>query len=215
MTQTQVMVLARTGEVNPRFTIRAPLPGTVIEREVTLGELVSPDKEALLVLADTSTYWVLADVPEAQLAEIEIGAKATIELAAIKADPLNGVVSAIAPALDPETRSARVRIEVSNVGTVLRPGMFSRVAIETEAKDAPPVLAIPEEAVQTVEGEPAVFVPVEDEPNTFAKRPVRVGQPVGSMVPVLDGLKPDEQLVVSGSFILKAELGKSEAAHEH
>jgi cobalt-zinc-cadmium efflux system membrane fusion protein len=144
-----------------------------------------------------------------------MGAKATIELAAIKAEPLTGAVSAIAPAVDPETRSARVRIEVANGHTALRPGMFCRVSIETGAKDGKPVLAIPEEAVQTVEGEPAVFVPVDGEPNTFAKRPVRVGAPVGPIVPVLDGLRADEPLIISGSFILKAELGKGEAAHEH
>lgn len=215
MTQPQVDALGRNGEVNPRFIIHAPLPGTVIEREVTLGELVSPEREALLVLADTSTYWVLADVPESRLAEIEIGAKASVELAAIKGEPLSGTVSQIAPSVDPETRSARVRIEVANGNSGLRPGMFARVRIATESKDQPAVLAIPEQAVQNVEGGPAVFVPVEGEPNTFAKRSVQVGRAVGGMVPVLSGLKAGEVIVTNGSFILKADLGKNEAAHEH
>lgn len=74
---------------------------------------------------------------------------------------------------------------------------------------------MPEEAVQTVEGKPSVFVPVEGEENTFARREVVVGRAVNGYLPVLSGLKVGEQLVVSGTFILKAELGKSEAGHEH
>ena len=74
---------------------------------------------------------------------------------------------------------------------------------------------MPDEAVQTVEGGPAVFVPVEGEANTFAKRAVTVGPAVGGMVPITSGLKEGEQVVVSGTFILKAELGKGGAAHEH
>ncbi|MBC8106127.1 MAG: efflux RND transporter periplasmic adaptor subunit, partial [Anaerolineae bacterium] len=70
-------------------------------------------------------------------------------------------------------------------------------------------------AVQTVEGEPSVFVPVEGEPNTFAKRAVGVGAPINGMVPVFAGLKDGEKYVATGSFILKAELGKAGAAHEH
>ena len=215
MDQSAVEALTKTGEINPRYAIRAPLEGQVIEREVTLGELVSPEKEALLVLANMNTLWVLADVPEARLAEIAVGAKATVQVSALKGDGFKGTVSHIAPSIDPETRSARVRIEVTNGHTALRPGMFARAWIAMGAKNPEAVLAIPEEAVQAVEGAPAVFVPVEGEENTFAKQPVEVGSPVGGMVPVLSGLKPGEKLVTTGSFILKADLGKNEAAHEH
>ena len=76
------------------------------------------------------------------------------------------------------------------------------------------MLAVPDEAVQTVEGGPAVFVPVEGEENTFARRAVTRGQAGRRRVPVLSGLKEGEQVVVAGTFILKADLGKSGAAHE-
>jgi cobalt-zinc-cadmium efflux system membrane fusion protein len=75
---------------------------------------------------------------------------------------------------------------------------------------------VPEVALQTVEGKPCVFVPVEGEPNTYAPRPVAAGRGVGGMLPVESGLTEGEQVVVSGAFILKAELGKSGATgHEH
>jgi membrane fusion protein, heavy metal efflux system len=94
--------------------------------------------------------------------------------------------------------------------------MFAQAAIRPAVIDeASTVLAIPEEAIQTVEGGPAVFVPVEGELNTFAKRSVTVGPPVAGMVQVLSGLRDGETLIVAGSFILKAELGKAGAAHEH
>jgi cobalt-zinc-cadmium efflux system membrane fusion protein len=97
--------------------------------------------------------------------------------------------------------------------------MFARADLTagttTADATAAAVLAVPEDSVQTVEGKPSVFVPVEGEPNTFATRVVKVGRPVGGMVPVESGLKDGEQVVVSGTFILKAELGKAGAAHEH
>jgi cobalt-zinc-cadmium efflux system membrane fusion protein len=208
--------LAGKGEVQPRFAVRAPLSGTVIEREVTQGELVGPEKEKLLVLADLGHLWVLADVPEGKLAEVAVGAAVRVRLAAMPERDIEGKVAMIAPSLDSATRSARVRIEVPNPDGAIRPGMFARAEIgmkQDEAAQA--VLAVAEEAVQTVEGGPAVFVPVEGEADTFAKRAVTVGKPVGGMVPVLSGLKEGEKVVVNGSFILKAELGKGAGGHDH
>ena len=94
--------------------------------------------------------------------------------------------------------------------------MFAQAEI-TAATPEPwePVLAIPDEAAQAVEGGPAVFVPVKGEENTFAKRPVTVGRRVGGMVPVPSGLDEGDEIVTAGSFLMKAELGKGEAEHEH
>jgi cobalt-zinc-cadmium efflux system membrane fusion protein len=204
----------KSKRIDPRYAVRASISGTVIQREVTLGELVSPEKEALLVIVDLSTLWVVADVPEAKLAEVGIGSSARVRLATSSA-PLEGKVSYIAAALDPGTRTAQVRIVVANNSNgTMRPGMFARAELTTNATAAAG-LVVPEEAVQTVEGKPSVFVPVEGEPNTFATRVVKVGRSAGGMVPVASGLKEGEQVVVNGTFLLKAELGKAGAAHEH
>jgi cobalt-zinc-cadmium efflux system membrane fusion protein len=214
MDHAAVEALVRTSEVQPRYAVRAPIGGRVIEREVTLGELVSPEKEALLVLANMEKLWALADVPEARLGEVHEGAAARVTFAALPDQKLTGAVSQIAPSIDPATRTARVRIELANDGGVLRPGMFGRAEITASATGEKAALAVPDDAVQTVEGKPAVFVPVEGEANTFAKREVEVGEVVGGVVPVLGGLKEGEPYVAAGSFILKAELGKAEAGHE-
>lgn len=214
LTAERIEQLAKTGEINPRFEIRAPISGTVIEREVTLGELVSPDKEKLLVLADTGSMWVLADVPEAKLGDIGVGSKAEVRLAAQQGEAIPGEVSLISPEIDALTRTARLRIVIPNPQGSIRPGMFAKSLIFSRNASAAAV-AVPEEAVLTVEGKPSVFVPVAGEANTFTPREVTTGRPINGLVPVHAGLQAGEPVVVSGAFILKAELGKSEAGHEH
>lgn len=193
-------------------------PGRVVEREVTLGELVSPENEALNVIADTTTLWVLADVPEARLQEVVLGAGAWLTSGAVNGHEHEGAVSYISPMVDPRTRTAEVRIEVHCEHGALWPGMFAQVEIAVSDPTNPgpaPVVAVPEEAVQTVEGLPSVFVPVAGEPNTFARRPVTIGKAVAGLVPVYSGLAEGEAFVAAGSFILKAELGKAGAEHQH
>ncbi|MBL8765382.1 MAG: efflux RND transporter periplasmic adaptor subunit, partial [Phycisphaerae bacterium] len=220
MSQASVEELAKTGEISPRYTVHAPIDGQVVQREVTLGELVSPDREALLVLADLSNVWVLADVPEAKLAEIAVGAKAWVKVGASDSKPLEGQVAFISPMVDMTTRTAQVRIEVATKDLPVRPGMFAQVEIVTSAAagaggaEPTPVIAVPDVAVQNVEGGPAVFVPVKGEPNTFAKRAVTIGKTVGGLVPIYSGLVEGERFVASGTFILKADLSKGSAAHE-
>ncbi len=218
MKQGEVETLAGSGEVEPRFVIRAPLDGEVVQREVTMGELVGPEREALLVIADTSTVWVLADVPENRLRQVALGARAWVHAGGEGGVRLDGAVSYISPIVDAATRSAQVRIDVEAVAVHLKPGMFVRVEItaaDPDAADPEPVVAVPEESVQTVKGGPAIFVPVPGEENTFALRPVSAGKPVGGLVPVYAGLVEGERFVASGSFILKAELGKGAAEHQH
>ncbi len=216
MSQDSVATLLKTGEIAPQYRVLAPIDGQILEREVTLGELVRPDRDALLIIADLSKVWVIADVPEARIGEVGKGSVSRVKVATLKGKVLEGTVTYIAPALDSNTRSAKVRIEIKDDNGVLRPGMFAHATISPPATDAAEaVLAVPEEAIQTVEGGPAVFVPCEGEPNTFAKRAVTIGKPAAGMVQVLTGLNEGDSVIVSGSFILKAELGKNGAAHEH
>jgi len=221
MDQRAVDVLAATGEIAPRCTVRAAIGGQVVQREVTLGEVVSPERESLMILADTGTLWVLADVPEARLPAIARGAKAWVHVGSSTSDPYEGAVAFVAPLVDPVTRTAQVRVEVPSAALsngAVKPGMFAQVEIvmsDAAGVEPTPRVAVPREAVQTVEGGAAVFVPVANEPNTFQKRALTVGPAVGGLVPVFAGLVEGEKFVASGSFILKAELGKGSAAHEH
>jgi len=218
MDQKAVDALVESGEIMPRYTIRAAIDGQVVQREITLGELVSPDRESLMILADTRTLWVLADVPEARLHTAAVGAKAWVTVGSVAGQKFEGQVAFISPLVDPTTRTAQVRIELPSGALAVRPGMFAQVEIVATAPDGAdpaPQIAVPQEAVQTVEGGPAVFVPVAGEPNTFQKRALTIGPTVGGLVPVFAGLVEGERFVEVGSFIMKAELGKGSAAHEH
>jgi cobalt-zinc-cadmium efflux system membrane fusion protein len=208
--------LGATGVIDPIFTVRAPIAGQVIEREATLGELVGPDREALLVLANMAKLWVVADVPEKELREVAVGAPARVLLGSGGDHWCEGVVSFVSPAINPATRTVQVRIEPTDRHPELRPGVFAQAEIEAaSASGHEPVLAILASAVQTLEGESVVFVPVEGEEGAFARRVVTVADPIGGHVAVLSGLTEGERYVAAGSFILKAELGKSSAEHQH
>jgi len=215
MGQKAIDTLGETGEIDPNYVIRAPFGGRIIDREATLGEAVGPDRDALLVLADMSTLWVIADMPEMRIGNIEVGAKATVTVAAFKDIQFEGTVTYLGAQLNVATRTIPVRIEVHDVQSKLRPGMFAQATIAIGDTSSEPVAAIPESAVQNVEGETCVFVPVEGEPNTFARRVVHVGTSIGRMAPVFAGLREGEAYVAQGTFILKADLGKAGAAHEH
>lgn len=213
--QQRVDALLETGEVDPIHRVLAPLAGEVIEREVTVGEFVDNGRDSLLVIADLSTLWVLADVPEVHLQRIAIGARVRVSVAG-STDSFEGEVSYIAPSIDPHTRAGHVRVALPRDAAALRPGIFAQAEIDVlDSISLEPVLAVPDAAVQTIEGDTVVFVPVAGEDNTFAPRHVEVGPPVGGMVPIIDGLTEGEFVVTSGSFILKAELGKGAAEHEH
>ena len=214
MTGAQIDELEKSGTLDPKTVIRSPIDGHVVEREITLGELVTPEKEALLVVANVQTLWVLADVPEARLPQIGTGTSAQVQVTALPDKTFEGKVSYIAAALDPHTRTAAVRVEAANDGS-LRPGMFASVQLTGTAGAESRALAVREGAVQTIEGQPSVFVPVAGEANTFAPQPVKAGPPVNGMIPILAGLKEGDQVVMRGAFILKAELGKGEAGHGH
>lgn len=213
-----IVALETTGTVSPASTITAPIAGLVVQSSITLGELVGPEHGPLMVIADTSTFWVLAHIPEARIGEVGVGAKAWVSVGDSDADRYEGEVSFISPFIDASTRTAQARVVVPSAALAVRPGMFARVEIAAAPpgnQSQAPVLAVPREAVMTVEGAPSVFVPVPGEPNTFARREVVVGPAVGGMAPVLSGLAEGEPVVVSGVFILKADLGKGSAAHEH
>ena len=217
MTQEQIDQLAQTGQVFSRYTITAPIAGEVVEREATLGELVSPDDEQLMVIADLSNVWALIDIAEARLAHVRVGSPVTLSLPALPGRQVTGEVTYISPRIDAGARTARLRVVIDNPNRLLRPGMFAQASVTVASSDAlaQRILAVPASAVMQVEGEPSVFVPVPGEANTFARRPVQVGQRIGDVLPVLSGLSEGDRVVTAGVFILKADLGKASVKHEH
>lgn len=215
MTDAQIDRLAESAQVDPTYLVTAPISGSVIEREVTPGELVSPEDESLLVLADTTRLWVLVDVAEAKLGSVGVGSTAHIDVTAVPGRTFEGTVTYVDPRVNDASRTARLRVEVDNADNLLRAGMFARALVGPSDANAETGPVVPVDAVMEVEGEPSVFVPVEGEPNTFARRAVGLGPRVGDFYPVLSGLEVGDEIVDGGTFILKAELGKAGVEHAH
>lgn len=212
MSSEAIEKLAASGEIDPVYRVTAPIDGQVVERNVTQGELVGPDRERLFVLADTRSPWIWADVPETRLPDVVLGSKVRLVVPALGAAALDGHVTLLGPAVDATTRTLAVRIEVTD-SSRLRPGMFAQAWISRGGPPGDAVLAVPEEAVQTLDGATVVFVP-SDVPNEFKVLEVEVGESVAGMTPIVSGLEEGQVFVSSGSFVLKAELAKP-SAEEH
>ena len=204
--------LAAERALTPHYIVRAPRAGTVVEREVTLGEIASPNQPHLIILADLSRVWVLMDVPPARAEGLKAQQLVTL-LNRETGYRTPAVLAYISPLVDPETRTVQARVELDNANGQWRPGQFLTVQLPTGAASID-TLAVPSEAVQIVDGQPTVYVPTKKD-RTFKARPIAVGQPIDGWLPVHKGLAANEEVVVKGSFLLKAELGKAGAGHDH
>jgi len=201
-----------SGAVDPVYAVCAPIDGQVVERNVTLGKVVAPGDQALLVLADLSTWWVIASVPEHNIGGIRPGWPVRVELDAAGHIPLDGTVSYIAPVVDEVTRAAQVRIEVKDGDVPLRAGMFGRVDFAVSpAGPSENALVVPRKAVWSIDGHDYVFQPQKDEPTAFHVKPVSISGTFGEHVSIASGLEEGETVVAEGGFILKADLNKSRA----
>ncbi len=182
------------------YTLVAPLSGEVTRREVSLG-LGVEDGAPLFEIVDASTMWVELDVPEAELARIAVGNKATLELDTFPDRAFEGTISYIAPAISVETRTALARMSIQNEDRALRGNMVGTGHIAVT--DAAPMVIVPAASVQQAKGVELVFVRLaEDE---YEARRVKVRSRQGDEVRLAEGVLPGEPVVTAGSFMLKTE----------
>lgn len=191
-----------------RYEIKAPISGRVVEQLVDVGTPMGGEGQVheLYAIADLSKIWVELTVSPQDLPAIKEGQQLTIQ-GPRKSD---GTIIFTSPVLNQDTRSARVIASVDNPDGAWRPGSFVTADIVISEKKAD--LVIPKAALQTIEGKPRVFVRT---PEGFESRQVTIGEDDGNVVEVLSGLKAGEPIAVANTFLLKAELGKSEAQHDH
>jgi membrane fusion protein, heavy metal efflux system len=194
------------GKLASSTTIRAPIAGEVIERFVNKGAWFEPGK-TILTLANPRNVWVIANVPEQELQNIQKGSPATV-VSAVATSP--GVVTYIDRRLNEDTKTARVRIELSASDERLKFGSYVQVQFTT-TQGGSSALTVPEAAVQTVNGKRVVFV---RESEKFEMREVSTGASEGGRVAVLSGLQDGEQVVEEGAFKLKSVLLKEQFAEE-
>lgn len=190
--------------------IHTPIDGVVMERPVNQGQAVSPETLVARIV-DLSTVWVDAAVSDSDLARVRRGLPVRVTSPAFPATVFEGTVFHIGGDVsDARTRTVPVRASIRNPGGQLRAGMFVRVALAAGEKKG---LAVPAEAVQTVEDEPVVFV--KTGPRTFERRVIETGRTGDGWVEVRSGLQPGEEVVIRGAFDLVSALLKEEIGEGH
>ncbi len=195
------------------FSLTASQKGTIIERHVTPGELITP-RDKPFTIADLSTVWILLDIFEKDLSGVRVGAGVRIAVDAYPEETFRGTVVYLSNLLDPETRTVEARVEVPNPTGRLRPGMFARSSIAHSGSQGKTVLRVPQDAVQHIEEQPVAFV--EQQPGTYEKRAVTLGSNDDSYVEIVSGLQEGERVVTKGSFYLKSILqGEMLGGHGH
>jgi len=202
VSEEQIARLESSQQINSDVTVPAPIDGIVVTRMVNLGQVVAPG-QPMFTVTDLSTVWVIADLFEKDFAVVRVGSRTTIATPVYPGRAYHGTVSYIDPRIDPQTRTAKVRVEVANPGVALKIGMYLDVSFLTSAGLTVPV--VPGGAVQSIGSKQVVYQPGEGDPNRFVQRTVKLGDQLGSDHRVLEGLEQGDKVVTEGSFFLRAE----------
>jgi cobalt-zinc-cadmium efflux system membrane fusion protein len=194
--------VAIASQINGRITVVTPA--------AKLGAYVSPETE-LFRIADPTQIQIEAAVPVLDAQRVRPGDPASIET---NGHLLAAKVRSVTPSVDAASRAATVVLDVTEQGASLQPGQFARALIRPASSPGMGTsgFVLPEEAVQSVEGKDVVFVRTAD---GFMATPVKTGQRGGGRIEIVEGLKPGSVVAGRKAFVLKAELGKGDAGHDH
>jgi Cu(I)/Ag(I) efflux system membrane fusion protein len=199
MTEEEIRGIDERGQPMRLVTVAAPRSGVVLHRGVSVGTAVDPSTE-LVTIADLSQVWVLAEVPESDIAEIAPGMTAVLDFPSSGRRPFKARVDFLYPTLTERTRTLRVRFVVSNPRGSLRPGLYGTAELESAPRR---VLTVPRDAVVDTGLEQHVFVATG--PGGFAPRKVELGVRLDERVEVTEGLSEGEEIVSSGAFLIDSE----------
>ena len=188
------------------YDVRSPIAGIVLERMTNPGDVAG--SEPLFRIGDLSNLQAELKVFQRDQARVQRGAEAIVR---IGSDEVRGAVVNVVPEIDSRTQAALVRVSLDARGPLkAAPGQFvaGRILVGDGAAD----VAVPADAVQRFEGREVIFIPAAD---GFRPRPVSTGRRTLEMVEITDGLAPGESYVSAGAFLVKAEIGKGAAGHDH
>lgn len=190
------------------YPVKAPVSGTVVSRNANIGEIAG--EAPLFVIADLGTLWAELSVFSKDAERVKAGQKVRITCLD---DPLvvESTVSLLLPAAEATSQTVVARAVIDNADGHWRSGMNIRADIVLSERTVP--VAVKAEAIQRVEGRPVVFV--QESETGFEARPVEVGSSDTEWAEVKSGLSPGQRYVARNSFLIKADIGKAGAEHEH
>lgn len=193
---------ARPGRMDNRFSLHAPIAGTVTERNINPGMEIRSDLPApLFVISDLSQLWVQMDIFEKDIGLIHVDTKIVLNVPAYPDRNFNAVVSYISQVVDESSRTVKVRCIVPNPDGRLLPSMFAAIDVQSDPGDL--AIVAPLTALFTENESDWVYVNIGD--YHYRKRPVKVGLRLKERAVILEGLKPGERLVVHGALLLRTE----------
>lgn len=191
--------IEQSRQVRKAVPFASPVSGIVVDKPVLVGQRVMAG-EPLYTIADLSVIWLEGEVFEPDLLAARPGLEVTAEFPALPGTQRKGRITYVYPTLDPETRTGRIRVELSNADLALKPGMYATIRFRGQARQ---VLSVPRSAVLAT-GE-RNFVFVADPDGMFTPRNVTLGAATDDRIEILGGLAAGERVVASGTFLLDAE----------
>lgn len=207
VTQGQTLARVESNESLQVYSVTSPITGVITERQINPGEQAGGS--ALFTVTDLSTLWAELSLFPRDRQAVRVGQRVRLQASDSRLSG-EGRIVYLSPVSTTSTQSLTARALLDNRDGEWSPGLYVRgdvTAGETEV-----ALAVPTSAVQQLEEGPAVFV---EDDDGFEARTLQLGRSDGQWVEILEGLTPGEAVVTEGSFVLKAELGKGEAEHEH
>jgi Cu(I)/Ag(I) efflux system membrane fusion protein len=195
-----INAIRKSRKVSDRIAFDAPTSGVILERMVTAG-MMAASGEKLFRIGDTSTMWVIAEVPESQLDAVRNDAHVTVSVRSLPGKLFKGHVSLVYPEIRTETRTARVRIEIANPDGDLLANMYANVEIATGTDI--PVVAVPNSAVIDTGDRQVVFIDLGD--GRFEPKDVKLGMRGEDQTEIRSGIKAGDRVVVAANFLLDAE----------
>lgn len=199
-----VLAVIESSDSLAPYSVKTAIDGVVIAKDLTRGEAVERTKQAFVV-ADLSSVWVDLAVYQKDIGRIAMGQRVHID-AVDEGPAAEGSISYLTPSVDQVTRTATARVVLANPDRRFLPGMFVTAHI-LDSVDAG--VTVPLDAIQTLAGQPCVFV---EGPDGLARRPVVLGRQGSERIEIVSGLSMGERVAVKNSFLLKAELAKGESA---
>lgn len=196
MSESAIQNLETTRKLNSEYPIIASISGTVIERKVTVGQVIQPADPAFLV-ADLSNLWFVAEVPEEQAGSLAVGKTVIASIPALPDQSTTGTLSFVSPVVNPETRTVQARMNLPNPHGLFKPDMLASMTFENLPEKR---LTIPTTAVVREDNKDHVFVQIA--PNEYRLREVQLGVEVADRRVVLGGVTASETIVLDGAFHL-------------
>jgi cobalt-zinc-cadmium efflux system membrane fusion protein len=202
----ETLGFVETNESLRSVPIEAPISGLVVNRNIQIGQV--PGEEPLFIIADLSVVWVQLDVFGRILSSIEAGQN--VAITSLDGSDFNGTIDWVSPLVAHGSQSVRARVPLENPDGQLRAGQFVRARVtvaETEVQ-----LAVQRTALQSFRDFQVVYAQVGD---TYEVRMLELGRKDEYFIEVLDGLSPGEVYVTENSYLVKADIEKSGASHDH